>query len=220
MPGQLAALANLRPSIGRLGRALVRDDNDRDGKHAISGELAREYANLGQAYFIAMIGVELFLVLATIFADGALITSVGLARAVWIKRQSRAIAMSVGSFILVTAAWPIFVSISICSGLGRDLAFLSPVAACSILVTVYTSRMYAYVGGMLWWGAFWAVEVFVLAMGILWLTVRTFDGCVDRISHHPHRAGYGRLSLPSTQRDDVFLGVNQNSSAKWNISPI
>ena len=49
------------------------------------------------------------MVIATILAHGALITSIGLALAVWIKRQSRAIAMSVGSFILVTAAWPIVV---------------------------------------------------------------------------------------------------------------
>jgi ABC-type transport system involved in multi-copper enzyme maturation permease subunit len=125
--------------------------------------------------------------IATILAHGALITSIGLALAVWVKRQSRAIAFSVGSFILVTAAWPIFLSILFRTELGRSLASLSPVVACSIFVTFCTSRMYAYVGGILWWGSFWAVEVFVLAMGILWLTVRTFDGCVDRIPDHPHR---------------------------------
>ena len=38
---------------------------------------------------------------------------------------------------------------------------------------------------LLWSGTFWAVEVFVLAMGLLWLTVRTFDGCFDRIPDRP-----------------------------------
>jgi len=47
--------------------------------------------------------------------------------------------------------------------------------------------MYAFAGGMLCCGAFWAVEVFSLAMGLLWLTVWTFDGCFDRIPDRPQR---------------------------------
>ena len=53
-----------------------------------------------------------FLVIATILAHGALLTSIGLALAVWIKRPSRAIASSVGLFILIAAAWPILASIA------------------------------------------------------------------------------------------------------------
>ena len=71
------------------------------------------------------------LVIATILAHGALITSIGLALAVWIKRHGRAIGMSVAAFILVTAAWPIFVGIAVGDEEhpGRDLACLSPVVA-------------------------------------------------------------------------------------------
>ncbi len=126
-------------------------------------------------------------VIATILAHGALITSVGLAMAVWIKRQSRAIAMSVGSFILVTAAWPIVVSIPFNPELGRNLAALSPVVTVTMFVEFFTTRTYGGVGGMLWYATFWAVEVFILAMGLLWLTVRTFDGCCDRIPDRPQR---------------------------------
>ncbi len=54
-----------------------------------------------------------FLVVATILAHGALITSVGLALAVWVKRQSRAIALSVGWFILVTAVLPIVMAVTL-----------------------------------------------------------------------------------------------------------
>jgi ABC-type transport system involved in multi-copper enzyme maturation permease subunit len=126
-------------------------------------------------------------VIATIVAHGALIASVGLAMAVWIKRQSRAIAMSVGSFILVTAAWPIVVSIPFLPELGRNLASLSPVVTCVIFVNFFTNRTYAFMGGMLWCGTFWAVEVFALALGLLWLTVWTFDGCFERIPDRPRR---------------------------------
>ena len=62
------------------------------------------------------------LVVATILAHGALITSVGLALAVWVKRQSRAIALSVGWFILVTAVLPIVMAMTISAGAYRGEA--------------------------------------------------------------------------------------------------
>ena len=149
-------------------------------------------AGLSPAYYrVISLGARSYgviVVIATILAHGALITSVGLALAVWVKRQSRAIALSVGSFILVTAAWPIVVSIPVHHrDLGRDLATLSPVVTCTTFVTFFTVRTYGLTGNILRCGTFWAVEVFALAMGILWLTVRTFDGCVDRVPDRPHR---------------------------------
>ncbi len=141
-------------------------------------------------YRVVTLGARCYgvgVVIATIIAHGALITSVGLAMAVWIKRQSRAIAMSVGSFVLVTAAWPIVVSIPFKPVPGRILAALSPVVTCTVFVNLLTTRTYGFAGDILWSGTFWAVEVFVLAMGLLWLTVRTFDGCFDRISDQPER---------------------------------
>jgi hypothetical protein len=35
---------------------------------------------------------------------------------------------------------------------------------------------------------FWDVECLVLALGLLWLTMRTFDGCFGRMSERPRRA--------------------------------
>ena len=49
------------------------------------------------------------LVIATILAHGALIASTGLALAVWIARQSRAIGLSVGLAVIVGAGWPMLV---------------------------------------------------------------------------------------------------------------
>jgi ABC-2 family transporter protein len=128
-----------------------------------------------------------FVVIATILAHGALITSIGLALAVWIKRQSRAIAASVGSFILVTAAWPFVVSVAARGLLGEILASLSPVVVSVAFVNVFTNRLYGNARHAIWSGTFWAVEVFGLAMGLLWLTVRTFDGCFDRMPDRPQR---------------------------------
>ena len=40
---------------------------------------------------------------------------------------------------------------------------------------------------LLWWTTFWDIECLVLALGLLWLTVRTFDGCFGRIPERPRR---------------------------------
>jgi ABC-type transport system involved in multi-copper enzyme maturation permease subunit len=132
----------------------------------------------------------IIVVIATILAHGALIASIGIALAVWIKRQSRAIAISVGLFIFATAAWPIIANIAF-SGpnhfFGRDLGSLSPVALCATFINFFTNRRYGNVGDILWSGTFWCVEVVILAMGLLWLTVRTFDDCFDRLPDRPGR---------------------------------
>ena len=143
-------------------------------------------------YRVISIGARcfgVFVVVATILAHGALIASLGLALAVWINRHSRAIAMSIGFFLLITAVWPIIFSIVIPAGprLLLELVSFSPVVTCGLLVNLFTSRIYAYSAGILDAAAFWAVEVSTLAIGLLWLTVRTFDGCSDRIPDRPHQ---------------------------------
>ena len=47
------------------------------------------------------------LIVATILAHGAAITSIGLILATWIRRQARAIGISVALFVLVSIGWPI-----------------------------------------------------------------------------------------------------------------
>ncbi len=65
------------------------------------------------------------LVVVTILAHGAAMTSIGLALATWIKRQVRAIVTSVCVFVLVAVAWPILVSNSFRPAQG--MASLSPI---------------------------------------------------------------------------------------------
>jgi ABC-type Na+ efflux pump permease subunit len=52
-----------------------------------------------------------FVVIATILAHGALITSIGLGLAVWIKRQSRAIAASVGEALSSVLFWDVLLAL-------------------------------------------------------------------------------------------------------------
>ena len=176
---RLVVFMTIGPGLIALAMATARSTATFPFPAVLSPEYYRVFTR-GARIYVAIVAI------ATILAHGALIASVGLALAVWIKRQSRAIALSVGFFILVTAVWPILVSIPFKPHPGRDLATLSPVVACVIFANFLTSRRW-FVGNILWWCTFWAVEVFILAMGILWLTVRTFDACVDRIPDRPHR---------------------------------
>ena len=133
--------------------------------------------------------------MATVVAHGALIASIGLALAVWSKRQGRAIAGSIGAFVMITAAWPIFaLVISDNRGLPEDkVSMLSPVVTCAAFVPYLTSRLYGYVNPLLAPSTFWAGEVFTVALGILWLTFRTFDHCFDRMSDDPRSPSIGTI---------------------------
>jgi ABC-type transport system involved in multi-copper enzyme maturation permease subunit len=128
------------------------------------------------------------LLVATVLVHGALIASIGLALAVWIARQGRAIALSVGIVVTLGAGWPFLCVAGPGGGLmGWGPANLSPVVAVSNLVEVVTTRLGYEAPDILWSVTFWDLECLVLALGLLWLTVRTFDGCLGRIPERPRR---------------------------------
>jgi ABC-type transport system involved in multi-copper enzyme maturation permease subunit len=127
-------------------------------------------------------------VIATIAAHGALLTSAGLALAVWMKRQSRAIAASVALFVLVTAVWPIVVTVIHGEReLGLYLAHLSPVVSLFQFAMFLNWRGFMSDDAILWWGTLWPTELFALALALLWLTAGTFDQCFDLPSDRPRR---------------------------------
>jgi len=122
------------------------------------------------------------LMVATILVHGALITSVGLALATWIKGQGRAIALSVCVFALVSAAWPIAAYGAGPWRYAPGLAALSPITAAALLVDKGMIR------GDIWnfhlWITFWDVMVAYGAFGLLLLTIRSFDSCFGRMPDH------------------------------------
>jgi ABC-type transport system involved in multi-copper enzyme maturation permease subunit len=127
------------------------------------------------------------LMITTILAHGALIASVGLALAVWIARQSRAIALCVGLAVIVGAGWPIVSVAMRLRRAGVGLMCLSPVVAVFQLFEVVIGRR-RFRSDVLWWITFWDIECLALALGLLWLTVRTFDRRFDRVPDRPGRA--------------------------------
>ncbi len=129
------------------------------------------------------------LMVATVLVHGALLASAGVALATWITRQGRAVAFSVGFAVMVAAGWPILVEVMQSSGSGGGPVFLSPIAAVAGLTTLQMSRLLFY-RDTLWSVTFWDVECLLMALGLLWLTVRTFDGCFGRIPERPRRTPF------------------------------
>jgi ABC-type transport system involved in multi-copper enzyme maturation permease subunit len=128
----------------------------------------------------------LTLLVGTIFIHGALIASIGLALATWVSRQSRAIAISVATAVMVSVGWPIFLSVFRMGMHGQGMSCLSPIMAAGNLSEIMSTRLVSF-RDTLWWALFWDIECLAMALGLLWLTVRTFDGCFGRIPERPRR---------------------------------
>ncbi len=105
----------------------------------------------------------------------------------WIKRQSRAIALSVGLAVTLYVGWPFVVEVSRMGPGAEGMMDLSPVVA-SVNLMRFLSRRGVWLRDILWLTSFWDIESLVLSLGLLWLTVRTFDGCFGRIPERPRRA--------------------------------
>ena len=88
--------------------------------------------------------------------------------------------------VMISAGWPILVVAFRVGMAGRGIATLSPIVAAADLAEALLMRFYSSQGN-LWWIAFWVIECTVVAFGLLWLTVRTFDRCFGRISDRPRQ---------------------------------
>jgi ABC-type transport system involved in multi-copper enzyme maturation permease subunit len=129
-------------------------------------------------------GAALFV--ATILAHGAVITSIGLFLATWIRRQSRAIAVSVTSFVLVSIGWPILVFTM--SGLRprAPSTALSPIMVTADFADILAARISEFPEFI---GATIVFDILVAgtAVALLEVTVRTFDRCLGRVSERDLR---------------------------------
>jgi ABC-type transport system involved in multi-copper enzyme maturation permease subunit len=124
------------------------------------------------------------LVVITILAHGSAITSLGLILATWIRRQSRAIGISVTLFVLTAIAWPLLVG-QISNRPGGPSrppgAALSPFYTVEALVDQLTYPDDDF-RDLLWEVTAYDLGMFVAAIGLMELTVRTFDRCLGRMA--------------------------------------
>jgi hypothetical protein len=137
---------------------------------------------------------------AQFLAQGALVTSIGLALAVWIRRLGRAVAVSVTGWAAFSFGWIILINLfetigSWGTGNAPSIEFITEVlmGACpfgSQLITFETSgwisaqsRTAFYIGQVIV-----LLATITLALAVLTMALATFNRCVGRMSERPRRA--------------------------------
>ena len=141
---------------------------------------------------------------AMLLAQGAVVTSVGLALATWIRRVGRAVAVSVTCYAVFAFGWIVLVEVGmvLLEGLGlvpadnreaapfifEILATACPVGGQMLTFTTSSwpsgqSRLAFYIGQVIV-----LLATFGFALVVLALTLATFDRCVGRMPERPRRA--------------------------------
>jgi ABC-type transport system involved in multi-copper enzyme maturation permease subunit len=124
------------------------------------------------------------LVIGTVLAAGAAVTSLGIALATWVPRLDRALTLSAAASVFVTVAW-IPLMFLLCQDnkvLGMGLASASPLFG----VGLFTNQI-AAASPEIWrlrvgWSLCWLFVFAVAAMVLLGATLASFDACLGRIS--------------------------------------
>jgi hypothetical protein len=145
------------------------------------------------------------LVVATILAQGAAVTSLGIALAIWVPRLDRALTLSAAAAVFFTVAWiPLmFVLCRDNKALGMGLASASPLFG----IGLFTSEI-ADASPVDWpryvsWAGFWIVVSSAASLALLVASLASFDACL------------GRISLPARRR----LGRSRDLSP-WRIQAV
>jgi ABC-type transport system involved in multi-copper enzyme maturation permease subunit len=117
-----------------------------------------------------------------VLAYGAAITSLGLALATWVAGLGRAIAMGVTAYVFISFGLPIIVQVIARSNWGLLLACASPYLG---VATLTQEMEHGHVGipiSFLVSNAWSMVAYAIVAAGLLWLTLLTFDRRLGRVS--------------------------------------
>jgi ABC-type transport system involved in multi-copper enzyme maturation permease subunit len=156
------------------------------------------------------------LMIGSILACGAVITSLGLALATWVSRLGRAVALCVAAYVVFSIGWPILIAVLVSNEPSAPcLVFGCPAigtyAATDMIGTsdfsfrdhrdVYTAAI-----------TIWMVLDLVAAVVLFAATVSSFDRCLGRMPeisepprppHGASKAGSGRGKEPPTTEDTL-----------------
>jgi hypothetical protein len=144
------------------------------------------------------IGVPL--VIGTVLAQGAAVTSLGIALATWVPRLDRALTLSAAAAVFVTVAW-IPLMLLLFPGrpdLTLGLASASPLLGVGLLTTEIGLGSTAEWPSRVSWALLWMVVFGCTAAGLLWAILATFDRSLGRITRparlrHLNRGRAGAL---------------------------
>jgi ABC-type transport system involved in multi-copper enzyme maturation permease subunit len=140
---------------------------------------------------------------ADFLASGALLVGLGVALGTWVRRQGRALALSVAAYFALGIAWifliemltPVLLGLVTSQNMAayprqiaRIATSLSPIAGPLAPGGVLRQVFYDDVRSTFWIGFAIVVAIkWALAGGLLLLTIRTFDHCLGRMAERPRR---------------------------------
>jgi ABC-type transport system involved in multi-copper enzyme maturation permease subunit len=140
--------------------------------------------------------LQYFLMIGTILAQGAVITSLGLALATWVSRLGRAVAICVAAYVVFSIGWPILIAVSVSDEpMGPCLVIGCPAAAVFAATGLIGPSEFAFRDHRdAYWAAvaIWMVVDLAVAAALFAATVSSFDRCLGRI---PEVGGAPRLPL-------------------------
>jgi ABC-type transport system involved in multi-copper enzyme maturation permease subunit len=159
------------------------------------------------------------LLLALILAYGAVITSLGLAMAIWISRLGRAIALCVSIYIGGSIAWLIVVGMFLSPGLPDSVTLSlmmgSPLYS-TVLGTMAVMSPHHFMASdevlSIMVGEFiWSLSACGLALLLFAATVATFDHRLSRVSESSNRLTRASYRKGMNKPDIEFLGLSATS---------
>jgi hypothetical protein len=155
--------------------------------------------------------------LVLLLAQGAVVASVGVALATWIRRVGRAVAVSVASYAFVAFGWIVLLELDIPQKLLLEFGLLAPDDDLSSLLMCFSplgaqallldaaatreARIVTYLAALLVLLATLAFALVVLAA-----TLATFNRCMGRMSERPRRAPRTPVSPRVTRAQAVACG--------------
>jgi hypothetical protein len=152
-------------------------------------------------------GIRLYqaaLVILTLLAHGAAMTSAGLVLGRRYKRRGYAIGVSIFLFVLIALAWPLFIILIRPFQVSEGLTALSPVSVVAHILENLMTRTNQF-PDVAFWGTFYDSVVILLAVGLLAAAVRTLDRNPELESPGFSRRK-GQLETGQPARETVFAG--------------
>lgn len=150
---------------------------------------------------------QYLILLSLVFSYGAVITSLGLAAATWIRRPGKAVALCVAAYVGFSIGWPVLLFL-IVSGQDEGLASLlvpSPPIGTFLATAMVNEHGIASATQLLAITLpFSTLLNFLIAMFLFALTARSFDGRMGRMPDDPTVACRIRHSaaIAASQRAD------------------
>jgi ABC-type transport system involved in multi-copper enzyme maturation permease subunit len=144
--------------------------------------------------------IGVLLVMGLVLAEGAAVTSLGIALATWVPRLDRALTLSAAAAVFVTVAWVFLVVLFFRdnANLSLGLASASPLLGLGLLTTEIAQASSNIWPVRVGWALLWIVVYGGVALVLLGATLATFDRCLGRIAPRAQIWHWNSVRVPDT----------------------